>query len=301
MEEEISILEELEKKGIKVICKAESIDSEINIKIPDIKYFHKTKYASLFKENFDEELKPNTLQFNLTFNTLKTLVKFYLQLVNYKQNKIERHKDIKSVLEEYNNNIKNNIQKCYDKYCIELSYEFEKWYDELLQIEEKKKYNYKGLEKEVKPYLLEIKGNRWLKLDSNLNKKIQYDENKNYKVIREKEIDDKLDFNKIDYHKGFLMRFKKKYKQELHLREYNFIIDTLYLIIYIHKRINKIDEIKKGINAYFIDHPEKIKINDDFDNNYDMIKIICTTDDINTIKVMIKSLILKNIHFFKVD
>ena len=37
---------------------------------------------------------------------------------NYKPNKIERHKAIKSVLEEYNNKTKNNIHNCYDKYCI---------------------------------------------------------------------------------------------------------------------------------------------------------------------------------------
>ena len=304
MLEELEFVREFEKKGIFLLGVDmdfdDDIDEKINIRLPDKKYFHKTRYATLFKENFGEELKPNNLQFDLSFNTLRTSVKFYLQLVNYKQNKIERHKAIKSVLEEYNNKIKKNIHKCYDKYCIELSYEFEKWYDELLQMEEKNKYNYKSLEKEVKKYILDIINNQWLSLDTRLNKKTNFNGNINYKVIREKNVDDKIGFG-VDYHSDFLMRFKKKYKQKLHLKEYSFVMDTLYVITYIYKYVSNIEKVKIGIDAYFNDYTQKIKINDDFDTNYDIINLISKTNDINTIKTLITSLIAKNIYFLEND
>lgn len=305
MLEELEFVKELEKQGTFLLGvdldfdDDENYDEKINIRLPDKKYFHKTRYATLFKNNFNEELKPNTLQFDLTFNTLRTLVKFYLQIVNYKQNKLERHKDIKSVLEEYNDKIKRNIHKCYDKYCIELSYEFEKWYDELLQMDEKKKYNYKSLEKEVKKYILDIIYSQWLSLDMRLNRETKFNENIIYKVIREKKIDDRIKYNGVDYHSDFLMRFKKKYKQKLDLKEYCFVIDTLYLITYIHESVPSIERIRKGIEAYFNDYSQKIKINTDFDTNYDMINLIYTSEDINTIKVMIMSLIGRNICFLE--
>lgn len=304
MLEELEFVKELEKQDIFLLDvdldfdDDENYDEKINISLPDKKYFHKTRYATLFKNNFNEELKPNTLQFDLTFNTLRTLVKFYLQIVNYKQNKLERHKDVKSVLEEYNDKIKNNIHKCYDKYCIELSYEFEKWYDELLQMDEKKKYNYKSLEKEVKKYILDIIYNDWLNLGVRINRETNFNKNIIYKVIREKKIDEKIGFG-VDYHSDFLMRFKKKYKQKLDLKQYSFVIDTLYLITYIHESVPSIERIRKGIEAYFNDYSQKIKINTDFDTNYDMINLIYTTNDINTIEVMIMSLIGRNISFYE--
>ena len=43
------------------------------------------------------------------------------------------------------------------------------------------------------------------------------------------------------------------------------------------------------------------KINDDFDTNYDIINLISKTNDINTIKTLITSLIAKNICFLEND
>lgn len=120
----------------------ELYEYDTNIKIPDKKYFHLTEYATRFQDIFGIELKSNTEQFDLTFNTYKTLFKVYKSAITYKQNKIERYNAIRKTLEKYFELVKSKINKCWDKYCIELYEDYEKWYDELLEMEQKKRYNY---------------------------------------------------------------------------------------------------------------------------------------------------------------
>ena len=62
----------------------EVYEVEMNIKLPDKKYFHLTEYATRFQDIFGIELKSNKEQFDLTFNTYKTLFKVYKNAITYK-------------------------------------------------------------------------------------------------------------------------------------------------------------------------------------------------------------------------
>lgn len=130
-------------------------------------------------------------------------------------------------------------------------------------------------------------------------KEIKKEKNKkvNNVVITEKEMNSQIDL--YDIKQDILKRFKRKYKYELTLKEYSYVMDTLTIIIYIQNHIDNKETMNKGLNAYFKDYPQKININDDFNTNYDMLSFIFQCEDINVIKLILKNLIQKNIYFLE--
>lgn len=270
----------------------------MNISIPDKKYFHKTDYAIRFKDIFGIDLKSNKEQFDLTFNTYKTLFKVYKSAITYKQNKLERYNAVRNTLEEYFNIVKSRIKKCWDKYCIRLYDEYEKWYDELLEMEQKKRYNFQNIIDSSSAFIISYDLEMVFTIDdSYLNRRIDYNDETIYQIKRQLN----FDYNKDEYECDsiFLKRFKKKYRQELTLKEYSCVMDTLTIIIYIQNHIDNKEDLKKGINAYLKDYQQRININSDFDTNYDILTFIYQCDDMKVIQLMLKSLLQKNIYFLE--
>ena len=266
-----------------------------NIKVPDKKFFHKTRYAKAFFETFGIELKPNTEQFNLTYDTFRTLIKISKGLYAYKQNKQEKCNYITKILEEYFNTNKNKINKCWDSACIELYDIFEKWYDELLEMEKVHKYKFRTMYS-LSCGLIEVyELKHYMRYDF-YPKHTKYDNNKTYKIKEQRTLNHTLGY--YDRHSYFLKDFKIKYKQTLTLKEYFYVKDTLTIIIYMRDHIDDIKTLENGLKAYFKDYPQKVNINDDFNTTYEILSFIFQSNDINTINLMLKSLLQKNIHFF---
>jgi len=92
------------------------------IQLVDKKYFHKTQYAISFKMKFETDLLHNKIQFNTTYWTYKTIDEFNNLLSYYQISKIKTEKAI-NILEACKKHINSTIEKCYDKYCIEI-YEY---------------------------------------------------------------------------------------------------------------------------------------------------------------------------------
>lgn len=275
--------------------KVEEYPYKNRIKVPDKKFFHKTKYAKAFFETFGVELKPNTEQFNLTYDTYKTLIKISKGLYAYKQNKQEKCNYITKILEEYFNINKNKINKCWDSTCIELYDIFEKWYDELLEMKEIHKYKFDTMYYLSCAFIAGYELNHYMKYDF-YPKHTKYDDNKTYKIKEQRTLNHTLGY--YDRHSHFLKNFKIKYKQTLTLKEYFYVKDTLTIIIYMRDHIDDIKTLKSGLKAYFKDYPQKLNINDDFNTTYEILTFIFQNNDINTTNLMLKSLLQKNIHFF---
>jgi len=277
----------------------ELYEDEMNITIPDKKYFHLTEYATRFQDIFGVELKSNKEQFDLTFNTYKTLFKVYKSAITYKQNKIERYNAIRKILEKYFELVKSKINKCWDKYCIELYEDYEKWYDELLEMEQKNRYNFQNIIDRSESHIICYDLDFRLTANSidSPNRKVEYKDGVIYKIRRTPTFD--YYNGEYENHSDFLKRFKRKYKYELTLEEYSYVMDTLTIIIYIQNHIDNKETMNKGLNAYFKDYPQKININDDFNTNYDMLSFIFQCEDINVIKLIFKNLIQKNIYFLE--
>ena len=266
------------------------------INVPDKKYFHKTRYAKMFYDVFDVELKPNTEQFELIYSTFRTLIKIYKGLITYKQNKKEQYNYIKDILENYLTDKKSKINKCWDKLCIELYYEFEKWYDELLEMEKINKYNFKKI-LSMAEYILDKYSIKTFMMVNKTKTNKNYNEDKKYIIKRNYK--QNYDLDKFEWHSEFLKDFKRKYNQILTLREYSYVIDTLTIIIYTQNHINHKEYLNKGLSAYFNDYPQKVNINDDFNTNYEILNFIYQNNDINSIGLMLKSLLQKNIYFLE--
>jgi len=266
------------------------------INVPDKKYFHKTRYAKMFYDVFDVELKPNTEQFELIYSTFRTLIKIYKGLIKYKQNKKEQYNYIKDILENYLTDKKSKINKCWDKLCIELYYEFEKWYDELLEMEKINKYNFKKI-LSMAEYIIDKYSIKTFMMVNKTKTNKNYNEDKKYIIKRNYK--QNYDLDKFEWHSEFLKDFKRKYNQILTLREYSYVIDTLTIIIYTQNYINHKEYLNKGLSAYFNDYPQKVNINDDFNTNYEILNFIYQNNDINSIGLMLKSLLQKNIYFLE--
>lgn len=267
------------------------------IKALDRKYFHNTLYADYYKSKFGIELIPNTPIFNLHFDMFSTLIKFYFALEHHKPNKIIQHKICTDILEYCLVKYKDKIHKSYDLFVIELYEKMEiKWNDELLDMEKKGKYDFISLAKEVKKYIDILTYSNLLNINYKQKKKITYKKDKKYQVAR---------FNiygngKVNHHKTIYQIFKKKYNQELKVSQYEFVLDILHLICFIHKK--EYTDIIKIINLFFMDYPNLIEINDDFDENYKMLMTInqyLEKGEEEQIETMLNSLIIKNIIFLE--
>lgn len=273
-----------------------NISQNNNIKMPDRKYFHNTLYADYHKNKFGIQLIPNTPIFNLCFDMLSTLIKFYFGLIHYQPNQPKRCENLQKILKCCLFNYKNKIQKSYDLFLIELYEKMELWYDELLDMEKIGKYNFISLEKEVKEYVDILTYSNLLNINYKQKKEILYKNDKKYHVAR---------FNiyengEINHHKSIYQKFKKKYNQELKVVQYDFILDILYLICFIHKK--EYTDIRNILYDFFTDYPELIKTNDDFDENYKMLMTInqyLEKGNEEEIKTMLNSLIIKNIFFLE--
>lgn len=281
--------------------------------VPDKKYFKKTYYADIFKQKFGVALENDKVQFATTFYTYHTLIKASNYLNNYQKNKKELFKKLKTLFEKYFKEIRGKIKKCYDSDCIEIFDQIELWYEELIEMEELDKFNFNGMKEEITNLSMAMMMSDLFELKNTPNRKIKFLKNYSYTVLCEdlKIIDNnQINGGKIAYFERLLTIFYKKYKQKLLLSEYIFVLDTLTMITNYHKiiffeiDIKIIAKLKHMLNCYFDDYKEPIKINNDFDTNYTMLKIMkdnLESGKIEETKHIIETLIQKNIEFLSVE
>lgn len=295
------------------------------IKMIDKKYFHKTEYAYAFKLQFNVELLHNEIQFNTTYYSYKTLIEFNNLLSYYQLSKNKTDKAIK-IFEICIKNINSKIQKCYDKYCVEIYKYLIDCYEEILETKKLgKKPNWNFFVKSIKPYIENVK-DRMLLI---------YNKPSKVKIIQEKDavysIKDEIDFEDIKN------TYLKIYSNTISGKEFIFFYDLLYLycriydllynvldlnvifndediLDYLDKNkqskttINKIvnqfykntNTITIMLNAFFDEYKEPISNNDEIINTYNILKVIQKSikeNDVSVAKLLIKEILHKHKEF----
>lgn len=123
-------------------------------------YFKQTRYYRTFEENIIQTFnrKPTKLECDIVFDTLNTLIRLKKEWATYRVNKQEHFDRNKKVLENY----LNTYEKYYNKYFIDefsknLFEVFEKWLDEMNEIEIRKlDINCRNIKQEVDIYMTQL-------------------------------------------------------------------------------------------------------------------------------------------------
>jgi len=184
----------------------------------DKKYFHKTQYAILFKMKFETDLLHNKIQFNTTYWTYKTIDEFNNLLSYYQISKIKTEKAI-NILEACKKHINSTIEKCYDKYCIEIYEYLINCYNEILEAKNSnKKPNWDYFVKSIRPHIENIHKFDIFHLETNYKLKEIKENNIKYKIINTQSLDD-------DYFQVIRNTFFKIYSYNLTGKElFSFMI-----------------------------------------------------------------------------
>ena len=153
------------------------------IKIPDKKYFHKTVYADLYYKKFSIELKPNTLCFDLSYDILCSIIKFYRSLIHYKDNKIKRYEELINILKPCLNKYKKIYKESNDLHIIKLYNLMKKMYKLLKDMNKVGKYNFTILEKEIEFEIYLIKYSHILDINYIPKQSIIYSNKNTYSVF----------------------------------------------------------------------------------------------------------------------